>query len=46
MRGVQGAMDYQFLEVADDRGLLNVTINRPAKRNALSQGVLAELRRC
>ncbi len=39
-------MDYQFLEVADDRGLLKVTINRPAKRNALSQGVLAELRRC
>jgi enoyl-CoA hydratase len=39
-------MEYQFLEVADDNGLLKVLINRPAKRNALSQGVLAELRRC
>ncbi len=39
-------MDYQFLEVTDDNGLLKVLINRPAKRNALSQGVLAELRRC
>ncbi len=39
-------MDYQFLEVADDNGLLKVLINRPEKRNALSQGVLAELRRC
>ncbi len=39
-------MEYQYLEVADDNGLLKVVINRPQKRNALSQGVLAELRRC
>ncbi len=39
-------MEYQYLEVADDKGLLRVKINRPEKRNALSQGVLAELRRC
>ena len=39
-------MTYQFLDVAEDNGLLKVLINRPAKRNALSQAVLGELRQC
>lgn len=39
-------MEYQFLDVNADAGLLKVLINRPQKRNALSQGVLGELRHC
>ena len=39
-------MAYQYLDVRDDDGLLDVLINRPEKRNALSQDVLGELRRC
>lgn len=37
-------MDYQFLTARISRGILEVTINRAAKRNALSQAVLAEIR--
>ena len=39
-------MAYQYLEVREADGLLDVLINRPEKRNALSQDVLGELGRC
>ena len=39
-------MAYQYLEVRVADGLLDVLINRPEKRNALSQDVLAELGQC
>lgn len=39
-------MSYRYLEVAITDGILEVLINRPAKRNALSQAVLGELGDC
>jgi enoyl-CoA hydratase/carnithine racemase len=39
-------MIYSFLDARLADGLLAVTVNRPDKRNALSQAVLAELRAC
>ena len=36
-------MEYQYLEVGFEDGLFTVMVNRPEKRNALSQAVLAEL---
>lgn len=36
-------MEYQYLELGFEEGLFRVTINRPEKRNALSQAVLGEL---
>ena len=38
-------MAYEFLKLADEDGILFVTIDRPDKRNALSQAVLAEIGR-
>lgn len=37
-------MAYEYLKVASDGGIVTVTINRPDKRNALSQSVLAEIK--
>lgn len=37
-------MTYQYLHVTRAENLLQVLINRPEKRNALSQAVLNELR--
>lgn len=39
-------MSYTYLEVSIVDGILDVLINRPAKRNALSQAVLGELGEC
>ncbi|MGD9602440.1 MAG: enoyl-CoA hydratase/isomerase family protein [Gammaproteobacteria bacterium] len=39
-------MSYEFLRTAVHDGVLNVLIDRPAKRNALSQAVLGELGAC
>lgn len=39
-------MPYAFLDSRVVDGILAVTINRPDKRNALSQAVLGELRAC
>jgi len=39
-------MTYSYLAVTVVDGVLNVLINRPAKRNALSQAVLGELGAC
>lgn len=39
-------MTYEYLAVDARDGVLEVTINRPEKRNALSQAVLGELRAC
>ena len=43
--GDVSSMEYQYLDVRIDDSLLMVTINRPEKRNALSQAVLQELGR-
>lgn len=39
-------MPYAYLDVSFVDGILAVTVNRPDKRNALSQAVLGELRSC
>ncbi len=39
-------MEYEYLTVGRSGAVLEVTVNRPAKRNALSQGVLAEIGAC
>ena len=37
-------MPYEYLTVAKEERVATVTLNRPEKHNALSQGLLAELR--
>lgn len=39
-------MTYEYLAVETRDGVLEVTVDRPEKRNALSQAVLGELRAC
>ena len=39
-------MDYEYLKVRESDAILHVCIDRSDKRNALSQGVLAELKAC
>src|SRR5581483_2828014 len=37
-------MEYEYLLVEKQEGVATLTLNRPQKHNALSQGLLAELR--
>jgi enoyl-CoA hydratase/carnithine racemase len=37
-------MAYEYIVVEKEDGVATITLNRPEKHNALSQGLLAELR--
>ena len=41
-----GIMEYKYLNVTRSDAVVMVQLNRPEKRNALSDGVVAELRHC
>ena len=37
-------MPYEYIGIEKEDGVVTITLNRPEKHNALSQGLLAELR--
>ena len=37
-------MPYEYIGIEKEDGVAIITLNRPEKHNALSQGLLAELR--